>query len=168
MNEEVKVEETKEVVKQEKKEFSIGDLPKREFNLGDKVFFYTSDCFDVIEGHVVGFYLVFMREGKDGINETVYNYQCQYTKEMADGAFKDYYAVIAPDELKVKKDEVELVFAPIRKQRINDAIKKEEINVLGIGAEMKEAEEALVYVSNKKEKLIEKYKILCGEDYKPE
>jgi hypothetical protein len=33
---------------------------------------------------------------------------------------------------------------------------------------MKEAEEALVYVSNKKEKLIEKYKILCGEDYKPE
>ena len=151
--------------KEEKKEYLIYEAPHREFDLGDKVYFFMSNSLDTHEGTVVGFYLTFVKEGEE--TKEVYWYQSSYLRAMRDGTFKKYFATTPSSEIKSSKEEIEKLFEPLRKQRITDAIKNEEKNFEGIKVDIKSAEEAKVEIEQEKENLIKKFEKYYGE-YKAE
>lgn len=141
---------------------------KREFNLGDKGFFFLTNSLETIEGEVVGFYYTFefYKDGEKQKERPVLWYQMSYNKKIADKESKIFLATVPTSEIERSKEEIDKKFAPLRKQRIGDAIAKELKNKEGLEVDKKTIEECLVEVGRELNSLLETYRKDYGE-YKP-
>lgn len=133
------------------------ELPTREFELGAKGFFFFANSFKIQEGTVIGFWINPSEKGER------YHYQLQHEVELKNGEKSTRWATVPAEDIFTDKLTAESTFAPIKKERMEEALKNIKTNLEANGVGRDQAVENIADIKEEQERLLVEYKESYGE-----
>jgi len=127
------------------------ELPRRDFDLGAKGYFFLSNSFRIHEGEVIGFWINPSEDGEK------YYYQMQYEIDQLDDTKATRWATVSSEDIFEDENTASETFKPLKKDRMEEAIKNVKLNLEGRKVDKKQLIEDVEDLEVEEKRLLTEY-----------